>query len=84
MAVVMNPREKWTDERLDDLSEKVDGGFAKVDSRFNRLETRIDTQFAQLNDRFDRMQLTLFRGAVGVIVTLIGSTTAILAAAFLS
>jgi hypothetical protein len=58
---------------LDDLNTKVDLGFA-----------RMDAQFAQLNDRFDRMQLTLFRGAAGVIVTLIGSTTAILAAAFLS
>jgi hypothetical protein len=29
MAVIM-PREKWTDERLDDLNKKVDDGFARV------------------------------------------------------
>jgi len=28
--VVMTPREKWTDERLDDLNKKVDDGFARV------------------------------------------------------
>jgi hypothetical protein len=26
----MTPREKWTDERLDDLNKKVDDGFARV------------------------------------------------------
>ncbi len=28
--VVMTPREKWTDGRLDDLNKKVDDGFARV------------------------------------------------------
>jgi hypothetical protein len=28
--VIMTPREKWTDERLDDLNKKVDDGFARV------------------------------------------------------
>jgi tetrahydromethanopterin S-methyltransferase subunit G len=29
--VVMAPREKWTDERLDDLSGKVDKGFERTE-----------------------------------------------------
>jgi hypothetical protein len=28
VILVMMPREKWTDERLDDLNAKVDLGFA--------------------------------------------------------
>jgi flagellar capping protein FliD len=74
MAVMMSPREKWTDERLDDLNEKVDEGFKKVDNRFDRLETRMDVQFAQMNDRFDRMQHTLVGAAAVIFAALVGSS----------
>jgi hypothetical protein len=30
MTVMPMPREKWTDERLDDLNKKVDDGFAEM------------------------------------------------------
>jgi flagellar capping protein FliD len=74
MAAMMSPREKWTDERLDDLNQKVDEGFTKVDTRFDRLEARMDAQFAQMNERFDRMQHTLIGGAAVVIAAIIGSS----------
>lgn len=74
VAVMMNPREKWTDERLDDLNKKVGDGFTEVDARFNRFEARMDTQFAQLNDRFDRLQQTLIGAAAVVIAAIIGSS----------
>jgi hypothetical protein len=67
MAVMMSPREKWTDERLDDLNMKVDQGFARMDARFEHLEARIDA-------KFDGLNRTLIGGAVAVIVALIGST----------
>jgi hypothetical protein len=63
MAVMMSPREKWTDERLDDLNTKVDQGFARMDARF-----------AQMDERFDRMQHTLIAGFALVVAALIGST----------
>ncbi|HYQ77536.1 MAG TPA: hypothetical protein VEP91_00315 [Solirubrobacterales bacterium] len=76
MAVMMSPRERWTDERLDDLSSKVDRGFldvkAEMRGRFNQLETRMDVQFAQVNDRFDRMQQTLIAGFVVIVAALLG------------
>jgi tetrahydromethanopterin S-methyltransferase subunit G len=44
LMVVMAPREKWTDERLDDLNKKVDDlktemreGFARVDADIREL-----------------------------------------------
>ncbi|HEX5526356.1 MAG TPA: hypothetical protein VFX44_04040 [Solirubrobacterales bacterium] len=37
MAVMMTPRETWTDQRLDDLNQKVDDGFAKVDNDIREL-----------------------------------------------
>jgi tetrahydromethanopterin S-methyltransferase subunit G len=70
---VMVPREKWTDERLDDLNKKVDDGFDAVDRRFDRLETRMERGFSELNQRLDRMQLALIGALVTFCVTLIGS-----------
>jgi hypothetical protein len=61
--VVMTPREKWTDERLDDLNQKVDQGFARMDARFEHLETR-----------FDALNRTLIGGFVVLIAALVGST----------
>jgi tetrahydromethanopterin S-methyltransferase subunit G len=69
---VMVPREKWTDERLDDLNKKVDDGFANVDVRFDRLETRMEQQLGEMNLRFDRMQFTLIGSAAAIIAALIG------------
>ena len=68
MAVMM-PRERWTDERLDDLNKKVDDGFAKVDARFDRLEGRMDA----LTDRFESLNRTLIGGLFVLIAAVIGS-----------
>jgi len=38
---VMMPREKWTDERLDDLNKKVDDGFAEMREGFARVHADI-------------------------------------------
>lgn len=75
MAVMMSPREKWTDERLDDLNKKVDVGFARMDARFQSLEDRFDA-------KFDALNRTLLWAAVAVIVALIGSNAALIGIAF--
>jgi hypothetical protein len=67
MAVMMNPREKWTDERLDDLNRKVDQGFARMDARFEHLEDRIDA-------KFDGLTRVLIGSAAAVVAALVGST----------
>jgi flagellar capping protein FliD len=90
MAVTMNPREKWTDERLDDLNEKVDRGFAELKAEmkagFDRMEARfekVDERFEKMDERFERMQQMLLGGAVAIIVSLIGSTATLAGIAFL-
>jgi hypothetical protein len=63
MAVMM-PREKWTDERLDDLNKKIDGGFAdtkaviadtKAEMRagFARVDGEIAELRREMNGRFN-------------------------------
>jgi hypothetical protein len=65
MAVMM-PREKWTDERLDDLNAKVDqgfadtkaemrGGFARVDGEIKELRREMNARFDSVDARFDAM-----------------------------
>lgn len=52
----MGVREAWTDGRLDDLSKKMDQGFA-----------RLDAEMRALNGRFDSLQRTLLQ--VGGVMT---------------
>ena len=62
----MMPRERWTDERLDDLSKKVDVGFAdtkavigetKAEMRegFARVDGEIKEVRRDMNARFDKV-----------------------------
>jgi len=41
---VMAPREKWTDDRLDDLNKKVDDGFARVEGDIRELRVEVKKQ----------------------------------------
>ena len=86
MAVMMSPRERWTDERIDDLNAKVDRGFAelksemregfaKVDKRFEQVDKRferIEDRLDKLTDRFESLNRTLWGGAFVIAAALLG------------
>jgi hypothetical protein len=83
MAVMM-PREKWSDERLDDLSKKVDDGFARADKKmddgFARLDKKMDDGFArvdsdirELRHEMRSLQRTMYGSTVVIVVALLGS-----------
>jgi hypothetical protein len=80
MAVMERPREKWTDERLDDLSRRVDRGFTdlKTEMRegFARMEARfekIDERFEKIDGRFHDLNRTLIGAGAVIIATLLGA-----------
>ena len=50
---VPEARATWTDERLDDLSRRVDDGFKRIDARFDAFDARLDVRFDALDARFD-------------------------------
>jgi hypothetical protein len=76
LMVVMTPREKWTDERLDDLNKKVDKGFAETKAEMREGFARVDTDLRELrgeiNARFESLYKVLIGGGVVIIAALIG------------
>ena len=77
---VMVPREKWTDERLDDLSAKVDRGFAETKAEMREGFARVDAEIlglrAEINGRFE----SLNRNLIVVSSAVIGLLGALVAA----
>jgi hypothetical protein len=68
-------RESWTDERLDDLNEKVARGFEQVDKRFERVEDEFKAVRQEMKEGFDKMDLrfdSLQRSYLYTVVALFG------------
>jgi hypothetical protein len=72
MAVMMTPRESWTDQRLDDLNKKVDEGFARVDGDIRELRGDVKDLRREMNARFDSLNRTLIGAAAAIVAALIG------------
>ena len=66
-------REKWTDERLDDLARRVDDGFNRVDRRFDSLEARLDARFDGIDSRFDALQRAMIQFAGGLSIAILAA-----------
>jgi len=48
LMTLMMPREKWSDERLDDLNKKVDDGFADTKAEMRAGFARLDADIREL------------------------------------
>lgn len=67
--MVVMPRERWTDEKLDKAFGRIDGdlrelrvemrkGFEKIDQRFEEMDRRfeqVDRRFEQVDRRFEQV-----------------------------
>jgi len=81
--------ESWNDERLDELSRRMDKGFEasatkveltavsnEIDLRFGEVDRRLDEVTAgllYLGQRFDRLQNTLMIGMSGLFAAIVGA-----------
>jgi hypothetical protein len=58
-------RATWTDERLDDLSHRVDDGFNRVDEDLRQMRTEMNSRFdgleGRLGERIDGVEGRLER-----------------------
>ncbi|HET7507981.1 MAG TPA: hypothetical protein VFJ53_06445 [Solirubrobacterales bacterium] len=66
---VMVPKEKWTDERLDDLNKKVDDGFADTKAEMRAGFARIDADIRAL-------RRDMYAGFFAIFAAIIGSNAA--------
>lgn len=64
-------REKWTDERLDDMNERISDGFARVDQQFARVDQQFLAFRAEMNSRFEAMQRLIVQVGGGMFVTMV-------------
>jgi chaperonin cofactor prefoldin len=76
-------REKWTDERLDDLNAKVDRGFDRVEAEMrtlrgemNGLRTEMNDLRAEMNARFDALNRTMLGFGGALLVAIVASNLA--------
>lgn len=71
--------ENWNDERMDELSRRVDAGFkemregfARIDSKFARIDSKFDLKFDGLNARIDKLfyiQILFLISLAGALIT---------------
>jgi hypothetical protein len=66
-------RVAWTDERLDDLSRRMDAGFERVDRDIRDLRSEMHTGFGELRSEIDQLRAVMFRFGVVVMGTLVVS-----------
>ena len=82
-------REAWTDERLDDLADRMDRGFDRARSDTNRGFDRVDRDIrdvrgeigelrGEMHARFDAMYRTMVYGGCGIIGAVVASIAATL------
>jgi hypothetical protein len=75
-------REAWTDERLDDLNQRVDGGFKEMREEFRALRTEIGEELRGINGEIaatNRVMAQLAWGMTGaILIGFLGTIAAIL------
>jgi len=69
----MMPREKWTDERLDDLNKKVDDGFADTKAEMRAGFARVDGEIKELRRELNAMNRNMLAGFFVIVAAILGS-----------
>jgi hypothetical protein len=75
-------REKWTDDRLDDLNHRVDKGFSEGQAEFRALRLEMRTEFgavrSELGGQIAQLHRTILQLFGGMMATFVVGFTAIL------
>lgn len=70
-------RVAWTDERLDDLANRMDAGFARVDAEIRELRAEMRAEIGALRAEIGVLRVTLLRVGGGIMIGLVGVIAAI-------
>jgi hypothetical protein len=75
-------RATWTDERLDDLSHRMDDGFNRVDADLRSLRTQMESRFESLETRIeghiDALQRTMIQLTGGMLAASLATLATVL------
>jgi hypothetical protein len=85
-------RATWTDERLDDLSRRIEAGFDRLDGDLRQLRTEMTTEMtglrgemtsvrSDMSTRFDALQRLLIQLFGAMFIGVIGIVATVLATA---
>lgn len=85
-------RATWTDERLDDLSRRMEAGFDRLDEDLRQLRTEMTTEMtglrgettsvrSEMTTRFDALQRLLIQLSGAMFIGVIGIVATVLATA---
>ncbi len=66
--------ENWNDDRLDELSRRMDAGFTEMREGF----TRVDARFARMDAKFNKLFIAIFTVGGGFAATTIASLLGVL------
>lgn len=76
-------RDKWTDERLDDLNAKIDRGFDRIDgemrafrAEMQALRAEMNARFEEVNRRIDTLNRNMFWFAGALAIAIVASNLA--------
>jgi hypothetical protein len=64
-------RQSWSDDRLDDLSQRVDLGFQRVDQQLRDLRAEVADRSSRVENQLDRLLLALVVVAGSLIAALV-------------
>jgi hypothetical protein len=85
---MLNMRESWTDERLDDFAKHVDHRFDLVDRRFEEIDRRfeevdrrfddVDRRLERLEDQMGGLQRAVIYGFIAMATVIVASNAALI------
>lgn len=65
------PMDSWNDDRLDELSRRMDDGFKELRGEMQDGFARIDQRFEQVNQRFERLYITMIAASFSLVASVI-------------
>jgi hypothetical protein len=66
-------RVAWTDERLDDLSGRMDAGFDRVDRDIRDLRGEMNAGFADLRGEINALRVLMLRVGGGIMASVVAA-----------
>lgn len=65
------PMDSWNDERLDEMSRRIDAGFKEMREGFARVDERFERAERRSDERFERLYLVLITASVGLVASVL-------------